>query len=829
MATLNGTLIPGTDGYTTSFNGTSSNDIILGDSSNEQINGLGGNDFIDGGEGHDSIQGGDGNDTLSGGISGSDTLTGGNGNDVFKINLPGGYYTWETAITDFTIGTDKLDVSAFGISEVETLKWLRDDSASSLTYDIYRDSADVHITFNGLWLDSLSTSDVILSTANSGNDSINVSGYTTRFDLFGGAGNDTITGTNGWYQGDRLFGEQGNDLLSGLDNDDTLVGGSGNDTLIGGEGNDFLVGGDGNDVLKGGGDADTLIGGNGADIFEVSSNFQNNDPEDIIKDFDATEGDKLDLRNFKISDINTFRELVTDVNNLHIRYEGNYLDTSVTNVSLAALSSTSLLLNTTSTNDVLSASYSSDLFGGLGNDTLTGSSGSDRLFGEQGNDSAIGNDGDDSIYGGDGNDTLDGGTGNDVVRGGNGDDLFKVSNDASEDIWYGGGGVDTIDYTLMSNTVKINLGLTGNQLTVSSTTRYDRIAGVENVVGGQSNDTITGSSLNNFLNGNNGNDIVNGGAGNDTIEGGAGNDSLNGGDGFDTLSFISASAGVTVALGSSTAVYAVATSSTGADSVLSFEGLEGSAFNDKLTGNSSANTLDGGLGYDTMTGGAGNDVYRVNSTGDIVIENANTSTANYGIDKIESTISYSLVDTDGVGTLGGNIENLTLTGTASINGTGNNLKNYLIGNSAANNLSGGADNDTLSGGAGNDLLVGGTGKDYLTGGTGNDIFDFNSLSEMGTSSDTWDVISDFVAGDKIDLSTLDANTATIADDPFSAITVGGAFTGAFSTGAGTLYLDNTNHVLYGNTDADTAAELSIQVAGLPGTVMTSTLSSYIIG
>lgn len=122
--------------------------------------------------------------------------------------------------------------------------------------------------------------------------------------------------------------------------------------------------------------------------------------------------------------------------------------------------------------------------------------------------------------------------------------------------------------------------------------------------------------------------------------------------------------------------------------------------------------------------------------------------------------------------------------------------------------------DSLSGGDGNDTLIGGAGKDTLVGGNGNDIFDFNALSEMGTTSATRDVISSFVRGqDKIDLSTLDANTATTTNDVFDSLTVGGTFSGSFAS-AGELYFDNVARVLYGNTDGDVTAEFAIQLTGV---------------
>ena len=66
--------------------------------------------------------------------------------------------------------------------------------------------------------------------------------------------------------------------------------------------------------------------------------------------------------------------------------------------------------------------------------------------------------------------------------------------------------------------------------------------------------------------------------------------------------------------------------------------------------------LDGGAGADTMIGGLGNDTYVVDNAGDVVTERQR------GTDTVQRRSRY---------TLGGNVENLTLTGTANINGTGN--------------------------------------------------------------------------------------------------------------------------------------------------------------
>ncbi|MFM6727852.1 MAG: Calx-beta domain-containing protein, partial [Dolichospermum sp.] len=127
----------------------------------------------------------------------------------------------------------------------------------------------------------------------------------------------------------------------------------------------------------------------------------------------------------------------------------------------------------------------------------------------------------------------------------------------------------------------------------------------------------------------------------------------------------------------------------------------GNVGNNIITGNSGNNTLNGGAGTDTLIGGLGNDIYIVDSTTDTITENANE-----GTDTIESSVTYTIAAL-------ANVENLTLTGTAAINGTGNVVNNVITGNSGNNTLNGGLGNDTLNGGAGADILTGGVGSDIF--------------------------------------------------------------------------------------------------------------------
>ena len=167
----------------------------------------------------------------------------------------------------------------------------------------------------------------------------------------------------------------------------------------------------------------------------------------------------------------------------------------------------------------------------------------------------------------------------------------------------------------------------------------------------------------------------------------------------------------------------------------SYENVVGSNFDDDIFGNSLSNSLNGGLGADTMLGGAGNDIYYVDNVGDRVYETTTiTSSINAtGTDRVNSSITFSL-DTYSYVRF---VENLDLTGSAAINGTGNTLANVLTGNDAANILNGLAGVDTMIGGRGDDTYYVDVTSDIVTetstGGTADKIYSSSSYT-LGSSS-----------------------------------------------------------------------------------------------
>lgn len=134
----------------------------------------------------------------------------------------------------------------------------------------------------------------ILDAADFAAGDFTISGYefariTITLDkLFGDNSDETLFGSD---TDNIIRGAGGADSIYGLDGDDTLYGGRGDDTILGGEGDDRLVGNKGNDILDGGAGDDTYLGGLGADTFVL----RQGEGLDVIRDFDASEGDLIQL------------------------------------------------------------------------------------------------------------------------------------------------------------------------------------------------------------------------------------------------------------------------------------------------------------------------------------------------------------------------------------------------------------------------------------------------------------------------------------------------------------------------------------------------------
>lgn len=178
--------------------------------------------------------------------------------------------------------------------------------------------------------------------------------------------------------------------------------------------------------------------------------------------------------------------------------------------------------------------------------------------------------------------------------------------------------------------------------------------------------------------------------------------------------------------------------------------------------------------------------------------------SNAKVDLVDGDMIQSSVDI----TLGSNAADLRLLGVAAIEGTGNELRNLLIGGTGANEL---------SGAGGNDMLRGCLGRDTLTGGAGNDKFDFNATAESKRGS-ARDTITDFTAGDdRIDLAGIDASSRSSGNQAFRFIGTQG-----FHGRAGELHIvdSGTDVIVSGDVDGDRRADFEIKVsdvASLAGT------------
>jgi len=493
-------------------------------------------------------------------------------------------------------------------------------------------------------------------------------------------GNDIDNSLKGTLRIDKIYGDGGEDFITGGGGSDYIDGGEGEDTanysdqttsvvidlssgaattvVINGKNDDTLIsienltGGSARDTLTGRNDSPSILNGGGGNDALKGGNYNDELIGGAGNDIlDGGEG--FDCAEYEDSKSNLTINLQT----------GTALGTDIGSDTLRNIEEAC----GGSGNDVITGllNLASQLEGGLGDDTLNG--------GNQ----------DDVLIGGDGKDTLNGGLGGDSMTGGKGDDIYVVDDvkDVVVEVSGVGSGVDTV-----RSFITHSLGDNVENLVLLGTKNIDGI----------------GNSLVNTITGNDGINIIDGGAGADVMAGGKGDDTyfvdnvgdkiveLSGtGSGTDTVQSF-----VTYALSANTENLIL----TG----ISVINGTGNDLNNTITGNMTSNQIDGGTGADTMIGGGGDDIYIVDNLNDRITE---LSDVGSGVDLVRSLVSY---------VLGQNIENLTLTGTTAINGTGNDQSNTLIGNDGNNVLDGKAGSDTMIGGKGNDTYYVDTNSDLIT-------------------------------------------------------------------------------------------------------------------
>lgn len=658
----------------------------------------------------------------------------------------------------FSVADGQLEMSEYSQNQFGTLTALRLADKAGYVGDTFYGNPGDYKDARGVSNPNSAgnASEVIGGT--SGSDKINAQGGNDT--VWADGGNDTVEGGNGadFLHGgdgdDVILDQQGDDLIWGDGGKDVINAGNGLDQVFGGEGDDSLAGGLGADVVDGGAGNDVMFGDNGA-IAKQSFMGVQIDVMDPVGDADVMAGG-----------------------------DGNDL-----------------------------------MFGGGGADGLDGGNGDDTLVGGIGVDNMIGWYGDDLFV----MDASDFGFTGEVIDGGLGFDIVDYSTSV-------GSGVVTVagrEGILVSLT---NPGLlvapgVNNQVAPPA---QDTFVSVEGLIGSQYNDTLDGvtdfvtpfgvvtdvfgtpintgtvlapilTPMDFLIDGQAGNDAITTGAGNDTLIGGSGNDTLTGGLGNDLYSVDSNSDVVNELAGEGVDKIETSLNSYSLNPValanienLNFVGAgnfngTGNALANVITGGDGADTLAGGLGNDTLVGGAGDDSYTVDSVADVIVEADAQGADTGGNDSVSANISY---------TLGDNLENLTLTGGNSINGTGNALNNSITGNNGNNQLSGGAGMDTLTGGAGADTLNGGSGVDSLEGGNGNDVYMVDDLSDVIVEGSGGGAGTDTI---ETTLNVYTLNTANVENLTFVGI---GNFTGTGSDGANQITGGTGNDVLNGGTGND---------------------------
>jgi len=313
------------------------------------------------------------------------------------------------------------------------------------------------------------------------------------------------------------------------------------------------------------------------------------------------------------------------------------------------------------------------LDGGDGADVVYGSAARDRLLGGAGND---------TLFGRNGDDVLIGGAGDDAVRGENGNDRM-VADAAVDgaDLFRGGGGFDTVDYSARTNPVSVtpsNSLADDGELGVE----FDRVGlDVEEIDGGAGDDSLAygNATVGIVLRGNGGNDLMSGGPFADSLYGGGGDDMIQGMEGDDQM--------------------------------------YGEAGSDRLYQNDTPQSV-GFDGNDFVSGGSGHDtVLYINRQETGVTVTLGNGLADDGTPGVE----FDTIAPDVEGAVGTSAADVLVGADGADTLQGSYGDDELYGGGGADTLLGSAGNDLLVADAGNDVLKGGTGDDTLDGGDGDDV------------------------------------------------------------------------------------------------------------
>ena len=415
----------------------------------------------------------------------------------------------------------------------------------------------------------------------------------------------------------------------------------------------------------------------------------------------------------------------------------------------------------------------------------------------------------------------------DTVNAGNGADTIVASTGttaAHGDVLNGQGNtgdIDVLTYAAFTANLTVNFSALGSG-TVADGIKTDTFTGIERLILGSGNDTVFGSTGadsieggngsdqmdgggdadtllggagNDFLAGKGGNDLLDGGTGNDALYGDAGTDNLIGGADFDTLIYRPFSAALTVnftAAGTGTISDGVETDT--------FSGMEAyilGAGNDTFNGSAGDDVVNGWTGNDVLNGNDGNDTFIINNS-----HGTDTINGGNGTDTIVAGSGNAKILWSNVS----NVEAVSSGGFANVHIVGTTLADTLdftgVTLTGIARIDGGAGNDTIIGSSGNDTIWGGNNQDVLTGNGGSDTFAFQSTGQSTRVAP--DSITDFAAGDTIDLSAIDANGSAAGNGAFSYVG-----TSDFSKVAGELRYDAATQSIQGDVNGDGHADIII--------------------